>query len=108
MTTCKMNYDFRKQTIEEATEMLSARIGLVMAISKFSIKPSHYKFFQTCMSLQMWRQGASQKLFSAMSHLGISQGSKAARRVVDVIRQEHEETLKMWKEGIEVSIQWSP
>ena len=61
-------------------------------------------FVQGVMSLQLWRQGASSKVFETLNHYGVSQGKVSARGHVDRIGANHDAELKVWRHELQVII----
>ena len=54
------------------------------------------------MGVELWRQGATQKLVTSLNHLGICCSSGAARRHVDTICTGAEKDLEGWRRNVEV------
>ena len=77
-------------------------MGLLVAIPLYSTSPKVYKFMQSTIAVEMWREGASGKLYRFFNFLGMCQGADAARAHVDVICAGHDNAIKLWKRRIEV------
>ena len=89
-------------TLEEASEVKNLRLGAHLAQLLFTHKPRKYNFVQGVMSLQLWRQDSSAKVFETLNHYGMSQGKVAARGHVDRIGNDHDSELKVWREQLQV------
>ncbi|XP_066264517.1 uncharacterized protein [Branchiostoma lanceolatum] len=74
-------------------------MGMMLSMALYSNK--QVKFVQAGLSVQLWRQGCPQKIFTTLNALGISQSLKSARGQVDRLRLGHDKQLKVWKEDVE-------
>ena len=59
---------------------------------------------QQMLTIEMWRQGASQKEYAIFNFLGLSQCAKTGRDRVDKLLLNHDDVVKAWKSGIQVYI----
>ena len=84
--------------------MRVARLGMGLSVILHSLYPRRYKFIQSLMGVELWRQSSTQKTFNIMSVLGLSQCHRSTLQHVDSFCLEHDEKLKMWKENIQVNI----
>lgn len=71
-------------TEAEATAFIDKQIGGIMATTLFT-RFSRLNFVQAAMGVQLWRQGATHKLFATLNHYGLSLSVNAARGHVDRI-----------------------
>ena len=78
------------------------RAGIILVIMLFTKAPRTHRFVQVAMAVQMWRQGASQKLFSTLNHYGVTQSSPGAQSHVDRLGQHHDHALLQWKKEHEM------
>ena len=88
-------------TTDEAAALVGKRMGMAFAIVIFT-RNLRINFVQAAMSLDMWRQGCSEKMFLTLKHLGISQSKKSAWVHADRLCVEHDKAIKRWKEEIQV------
>ena len=51
----------------EAQELLNQRLGMVLALILYARKPKTHLFIQSAMAVQMWRQSATDKLFTTLN-----------------------------------------
>ncbi|XP_071500137.1 uncharacterized protein [Diadema antillarum] len=86
---------------DEAKVFITRRLGQMVAIGMFSQAPRIFKFVQTCMGIELWRQGVSQKVFKTLNHSGITINANTVRLHVDVVAQNHDQQLKEWKKTVE-------
>ena len=93
---------YRTMTQDEAQQLLTKRMGMVMSIMLFTRKPRKHKFVQAAVSVEMWRQQASHKLYQTLGGYGVCQGAKAARGHVDRLSRNHDAQLRLWKSVSEV------
>ena len=91
-------------TEEEASTFLDMRLGTLINIALFTKKPRKCKFLAACMSVQLWRQGASHKVFKTLNAVGISLGVDAARGRVDRLGATYNKKLLNWQHAVEVII----
>ena len=99
---------FRSLSDEECESKANARKGLIFSIMLHSQKPRQFKFIQMVMGVELWRQGASHKLYELLNFLGISQGVDAARSHTDKLSDGYDQQLQNWKLEKEVSHQTLP
>ncbi|XP_071490821.1 uncharacterized protein [Diadema antillarum] len=79
---------------------LARKAGQILAIVLYTKCPI-YKFVQSCIGIELWRQRVSHKVFTTLNHMGISQSADTARRNVDIIGKKHDDELWKWKESQE-------
>ena len=91
----------RSATREEVERLLETRLGIVIAIILHTHNPLRYKFFQACIGVEMWRQGASHTVFNVLNRLGISQGVVASRKNVDTLCSSYDAKIEVVKSSIE-------
>ncbi|XP_071478800.1 uncharacterized protein [Diadema antillarum] len=91
-------------TDKEAQAYLNRRLGQMVAIGLFTNRPRIFKFVQTCMGFELWRQGASTKVFRMLNYSGICLSIAAATGYVDSLTENHDEKLKEWKKTFEDAI----
>ena len=83
--------------------MLDQRIGMALSMALlFTERRETNNFIQTCMGIELWKQGCSQKVIQTMNHMGVSLGIKSSRTAVDILRLGHDESIKEWKQNAEV------
>ncbi|XP_071487607.1 uncharacterized protein [Diadema antillarum] len=94
----------RNMTDEEAQAHFNRRLGQMVAIGLFTNRPRIFKFVQTCMGFELWRQGVSTKVFRMLNHSGICLSIAAATGYVESLTENHDEKLKEWKKTFEDAI----
>ncbi|XP_072171792.1 uncharacterized protein [Diadema setosum] len=94
----------RDMTDKEAQAYLNRRLGQMVAIGLFTNRPRIFKFVQTCMGFELWRQGASTKVFRMLNHSGITLCIATATAYVESLTENHDEKLKEWKKTFEVTL----
>ena len=99
-----MIYISRLETLSEAEETITRRIGLNLVMAMYTRSFHRFKIVQQCMGIELWRHGSPGKVFDTLSSMGLSQTASSARRQVDQLRGLHNEELFMWKKDIEVML----
>ncbi|XP_041467682.1 uncharacterized protein LOC121418046 [Lytechinus variegatus] len=74
--------------------------GQMLNIALYT-KCRSYKFVQSCVGIELWKQRVSHKVFKTLNHMGISQSVGAARHNVDIIGKQHDKELWNWKKSLE-------
>ena len=97
MPSLKPNASHHKQ------QVILPRMGFVMTIPLYTYNPREFKIVQALTGVQMWRCGASEKLFRSFNHLGICQGTAATKRNVDTFCAESDSDLIEWTRQIEAN-----
>ena len=87
--------------MQEAKGLRDCRMGHVLSIVLFSNAPRVYRFLPSVIGVDMWRQGASEKLMQLFHQMGCCVSSPAARSHVDNLTKEYKEDLKVVKKDIE-------
>ncbi len=82
--------------------MRNCRCITVLSMVLHSHEPNAYKFLQTSVGIEMWRQGASQKLFRTMNFIGLSMSAAMSRTQVDRLIINHDAVILAQKKLIEV------
>ena len=80
-------------THDEAHKLLQKRAGILMAIVLFTRAPHEHNMVQCAMGVQMWRQGASDKMFTILNHYDVCQSKQSAHGHVDRLGQHNDEVL---------------
>ena len=83
--------------------MVDQRTGMALSMALYTCRMHTNNFIQTCMSIELWKQGCSQKVVQTLNHMGISLGVKGGRTAVDKLRLGHADQMKEWKKQAEVS-----
>ncbi|XP_038047575.1 uncharacterized protein LOC119721568 [Patiria miniata] len=83
--------------------IIEKRLGTILSIIFFTRAPRKYNFVQATLSVELWRQGCTHKLFQTLNRLGITQGLQTARAHVDNIAADHDNCLVQWKTSVESS-----
>ena len=95
---------FRPLEPSEANRLRTARLGFIFSLIVHTNKPQIYNFWQSCMSVEMWREGCPLQLFHAMNFLGVTQCKATARAKVDKICTNFDHEIRTWKTNVEVCL----
>jgi hypothetical protein len=96
-----MPYCFRKLTGKDVTVLRENRLGTMLSAVLFNNAPEVYKLVPTIFSLDLWRQGASERTFRVMNRLGITLSAIQTRQAVDDIAKDYDAFVKAWKQRVE-------
>lgn len=77
------------------------RIGFILSMLMYTHNPQKFHFIQGLCGVQMWRCGASDKLFRSFNKLGLCQSSNTVRKLIDKFCAETDAELLKWKEEVE-------
>ena len=100
LSTCVLCY-FRFLNNEEATNLRNCRLGNLASQVLFCRAPRLYKFVPSLVGVDMWRQGASNKLVQLQSQLGLSLSLPSIRGVVDHITEDYKDRLREKQKELE-------
>ncbi|KAK5917352.1 hypothetical protein CgunFtcFv8_012249 [Champsocephalus gunnari] len=92
----------RRMTEEEVKQMLERRICLVLSVSLYT-SSLRSCFLQTAFSVEMLRQRCPVTIFSVTNSLGLSMSKTTARIHVRKLAEEHERTVKRWRDEIQTT-----
>jgi hypothetical protein len=67
----------------------------------YSNAPAVYKTVPTIYSLDLWRQGASERTFRILNRLGLTLSAIQTRAAVDNITADYDSYVKEWKNRVE-------
>ncbi|KAI8493026.1 hypothetical protein Bbelb_290300 [Branchiostoma belcheri] len=70
---------------------VSSRMGMMLSMALYNRR---LKFVQAAMSVQLWRQGCPQNIFTTLNSLGICQSLKSARGPTDCCQDTNGERIQ--------------
>ena len=85
---------YRMMTPIQARRLWCQRFSSIASVAMHSRSHKKYKFMQQSMGVQLWRQGASEKIFRTLNNYGMTQSKAAARSAVDKLGSQHDAQLK--------------
>ena len=88
-------------TPEEAEYLKKTRMGFIVSNILFTNSPRVYKTAPSFLGVEMWTQGASQKLITVTNKLGASLSASASRSAVDNIAKGYRFGMDEWKQKME-------
>ncbi|XP_063764454.1 uncharacterized protein LOC134881215 isoform X2 [Eleginops maclovinus] len=92
----------RRMTEEEVKQMLDRRISLLLSVPLYT-SSLRSCFLQTAFSVEMLRHRCPAKLFTLTNSLGLSQSKTSARIHVRKLAEDHERTVKQWRDEIQTT-----
>lgn len=75
---------------------------MLLAQILYNRAPLTYKFVQSGVAVDLWRQGCSKKAFDMLHKFGVTQGPSAARSNVDKVVEGFDNAILEIKRNVEV------
>ncbi|XP_038046081.1 uncharacterized protein LOC119720480 [Patiria miniata] len=88
------------RSMQQAYCFRNQRLGFILSLILYSLKPRAYSFIQGCVSLQLWKLGCSQKLNECLHVLGVCKGLHGTATAAIHIQKDPTETQKQWQRAL--------